>query len=259
MISNDPNDWDDTVILKVFHDSLKKHTTREKEKEKTQINSTKDLEHDSFVLEEPHIMARENTDHDIHSGGKRKLDQLDKSVVVGNELSQNKTASKKPVGFQAALSNFLSSKKKVTNDSNKSLSVMETYSMDQTRAVQEANAVVHDQPHSSRAANPNTKHVQFSEDCHDKQTKIQETSQAFDQSCYNYGYYPQPQVAANNITSKMIDEALQTMLMAWYQSGYATGRYQTLCEVSGYSSGVFSGASKESNLEAHAGDVQHED
>jgi hypothetical protein len=29
----------------------------------------------------------------------------------------------------------------------------------------------------------------------------------------------------------MLDEAQQTMLMAWYQSGYATGRYQLLCEL----------------------------
>ncbi len=27
---NEPDDWDDSVILKVFHDSLRKHTTREK-------------------------------------------------------------------------------------------------------------------------------------------------------------------------------------------------------------------------------------
>lgn len=27
------------------------------------------------------------------------------------------------------------------------------------------------------------------------------------------------------------DDALQTMLMAWYQCGYATARYQTLLEV----------------------------
>ena len=38
----------------------------------------------------------------------------------------------------------------------------------------------------------------------------------------------------SSVDSNVINEALQNMLMAWYQSGYATGRYQTLCEVGGY-------------------------
>jgi hypothetical protein len=36
----------------------------------------------------------------------------------------------------------------------------------------------------------------------------------------------------NTFTHPVVDDALQTMLMAWYQSGYATGRYQTLLEFS---------------------------
>ncbi len=34
-----------------------------------------------------------------------------------------------------------------------------------------------------------------------------------------------------------MDDALQSMLMAWYQCGYATARYQTLTEL-GYKSSV---------------------
>lgn len=34
------------------------------------------------------------------------------------------------------------------------------------------------------------------------------------------------------ISPETIEDALQNMLMAWYHSGYATGRYQTLMEIS---------------------------
>lgn len=42
------------------------------------------------------------------------------------------------------------------------------------------------------------------------------------------GFGPSP---ATTDLKGMLDEAQQTMLMAWYQSGYATGRYQLLCEL----------------------------
>jgi hypothetical protein len=38
-------------------------------------------------------------------------------------------------------------------------------------------------------------------------------------------------VSAGPVSQVIIDDALQNMLMAWYHSGYATGRYQTLCEL----------------------------
>jgi hypothetical protein len=41
-----------------------------------------------------------------------------------------------------------------------------------------------------------------------------------------------PGVPSQSLVSQVvIDDALQNMLMAWYHSGYATGRYQTLCEL----------------------------
>lgn len=36
------------------------------------------------------------------------------------------------------------------------------------------------------------------------------------------------------LSKEMLDEAQQAMLMAWYQSGYATGRYQLLCEIAAW-------------------------
>lgn len=42
---------------------------------------------------------------------------------------------------------------------------------------------------------------------------------------------PNPQLGAA-VSQEMIDDAMQNMLMAWYHSGYATGRYQTLLEFS---------------------------
>eukprot|EP00981_Chlorochromonas_danica_P012506 scaffold5093_cov179-Ochromonas_danica.AAC.1 len=42
------------------------------------------------------------------------------------------------------------------------------------------------------------------------------------------GYTAMPSLPSTN--NPVMDDALQTMLMAWYQCGYATARYQTLLE-----------------------------
>lgn len=46
-----------------------------------------------------------------------------------------------------------------------------------------------------------------------------------------YSFYAQSQMRAEFENTEPLDEALSSMLMAWYQSGYATGRYYTLLEV----------------------------
>ena len=46
-----------------------------------------------------------------------------------------------------------------------------------------------------------------------------------------YSLYAQSQMRAELENTEPLDEALSSMLMAWYQSGYATGRYYTLLEV----------------------------
>jgi hypothetical protein len=58
-----------------------------------------------------------------------------------------------------------------------------------------------------------------------------EDSQRYDyrQFSSNYSGFG-PSLATSDLKG-MLDEAQQTMLMAWYQSGYATGRYQLLCEL----------------------------
>jgi hypothetical protein len=48
----------------------------------------------------------------------------------------------------------------------------------------------------------------------------------------DYSASSSPGVSSQSPVSQVvIDDALQNMLMAWYHSGYATGRYQTLCEL----------------------------
>lgn len=49
-----------------------------------------------------------------------------------------------------------------------------------------------------------------------------------------YSHLPSPQFSDNTngtLHSTQLESALNDMLMAWYHSGYATGRYQTLLEV----------------------------
>jgi hypothetical protein len=78
-------------------------------------------------------------------------------------------------------------------------------------------------PSSSNSHHPSKKHVHFqSSDSSSAQTETHLPQQCpADHSSEN-----------TTITHPIVDDALQTMLMAWYQSGYATGRYQTLLEFS---------------------------
>ncbi len=213
---NEPDDWDDSVILKVFHDSLRKHTTREKRvQDEIDIDNHKSSD-----------MGSKQRLNNPAALGKRKLDD-----VVDNDSSKYPNSNRqKPVGFQAALNNFLALKKKspksIENNisAGNSLDAEVKYDIIEHAPSITTNDVTNDVPkellkRGFQSSNPVPDQGPTS--CDDNPSEIPHPIQSV---------FSVP----TTISSAMVDDAMQAMLMAWYQSGYATGRYQTLCELSGY-------------------------
>lgn len=79
---------------------------------------------------------------------------------------------------------------------------------------------------------------QVSQDSVAPPKSVQEEESRKDYKQYQTGYFGEtvhssslPMINMAPITKELLDEAQHSMLMAWYQSGYATGRYHALCEL----------------------------
>jgi hypothetical protein len=218
----DQDDWDDTVIMKVFHDSLKKHKTMEKAEQKPSSQENTESKIVITPQETVHVDEKSANNVDVHDGKKRKFNKEEDNPV-----------SKKPVGFQAALNNFLASKKKATPTSNKASTEPDQLGhCDNDRAMP---SMANSQKNSGHVPSSTKSKVHFSDDrieANYMNTAANPSQTTSFDSCQHI--HSQHVFSPSNVTSAMIDDALQAMLMAWYQSGYATGRYQTLCEISGH-------------------------
>jgi hypothetical protein len=89
----------------------------------------------------------------------------------------------------------------------------------------------HDYPHTcgSTSAQQQARFGQFS------QTSTNKFPDTADNMHDKYGIDQNSECRAQNPSAgseQVLEEAFNSMLMAWYNSGYATGRYQTLLEIS---------------------------
>jgi hypothetical protein len=197
-IGQNEDDWDDSVIYKVFQDSLKKHVTQSFQDGKKLIAADK-------------VAAKERAEP-VQTTTTTTIPLTTTTTTTSAQKRQRKEVSAtnkkgKAVGFSAALANYIAAQPNgdevSVGPSVAQPSVANSAEFEPTNNVPPVNAA-----------------------------ESNETS--YSHNYQNHFYQPCPTAPVANVTSGMIDEALQTMLMAWYQSGYATGRYQTLCELSGY-------------------------
>ena len=218
------DDWDDSVILKVFHDSLKKHVTKLKE------SSQEEAPKQAASLTDQTTVSS-NTVPRHSSGEKRKR--------VESVEPKASTTANKPVGFQAALNNYLSARKGITKASEK-ISTKPVEKEETDKTTHNVRFAEQETLHNLETVQPVVETQDHLPSAADQSSNDQHAFTSADAQHWNYYQYPtqssqQPTsstvVPHTLISSAMVDDALQAMLMAWYQSGYATGRYQTLCEL----------------------------
>lgn len=166
MMGQSEEDWDDTVIMKIFHDSVKRH--------RTTVATAENGPSSQPVALSPPISASSSS----------------------NKNQRRDASPKKQVSFGASAQTSSSSMK----------SAIDSYYQSHTR---------------QSLLDSNISESIGGESSHNSSNFQQE----------NQSQHYQPPPVGIHISDALVDDSLQTMLMAWYQSGYATGRYQTLCEL----------------------------
>lgn len=165
-------------------------------------------------------------------------------LVTGEKRKreEDRLATSTGPSLQQALKTFKQSKSQEKNENNKGKSPNKSLNpSDQPESSSKLNKKVAFVDNSTATSSAATLPVGD----YNTNTTSQQSQEAADYYNYYYNYsmpsFPTPTPTSmatsstpTTISSTMIDEALQNMLTAWYQSGYATARYQTLCELGGY-------------------------
>ena len=204
------NNWDDSAIVNIFEDAVRKHRTK--------VSSTPVLicDYDVFqndqlnggLVRDSRQQTTKSVDAEIVSSKKKKA-RFNSSNVLNNQ-DPNKDNSESTSTLKNTNDKFSNALKAYSKSSeNESTSFV----------ISEGNVqftVIDETSHSSTKPE-------------DKNDIASSNIPSFDPSAG----FPSSSTGSTSTPylSTPLETALNDMLMAWYHSGYATGRYQTLLEI----------------------------
>lgn len=197
-------DWDDSAVLSVFQRAVSSHRTKNK------------LANDSS-----------HTNSERSTKGEAKVDSTDPTATGPNCGSSNSSSCFLGWRPQEAVTPLDSAK---TISVDRANSAGSSASLDKNRKKRRVNF-----EGSSDSIRQKIEQASFLKagDPHGGQsTASEQFSAAVARDEEQHGTAGQ-QESSDSYTGVM-DDALQNMLMAWYHSGYATGRYQTLLQMQQY-------------------------
>jgi hypothetical protein len=193
------DDWNDDVIMNIFHDSIKRHRTTNNGAAKPPTDkkdSQQTISQKNAIIE-----GAQSSPQKTKNQLKNKTNQVttsEKSSQKRKRVTFEDPAETQGMkgSFQNLISEYAGSKTNAALNKTAEGSVTNSNQTNSSQQSQLPSSEIPSQSYPTTSSSSAT-----------------------------------TTTSSSIIPSTMVDEALQSMLMAWYHSGYATGRYQTLCEL----------------------------